>query len=100
MSGKRFLIAFWLFAAIFTPGCSSVLVAQAPGPPESEPEAQESDDGHGMNGGPGTAPGGQAAGDGEACFQSIVSQAHAVVVELGPFCGRLPDRWRERCLAR
>ncbi len=36
---------------------------------------------------------------GEACFQSIVSQAHAVAPDLGPFCGRLPDRWRERCLA-
>lgn len=37
---------------------------------------------------------------GEACWQSIVNQAHAVVADLGPFCSRLPDRWRERCLAR
>lgn len=37
---------------------------------------------------------------GEACFQAIVDHAHAVVEDLGPFCGRLPGRWRERCLAR
>ncbi len=37
---------------------------------------------------------------GESCFQAIVNQAHAVVPDLGPFCARLPDRWRERCLAR
>ncbi len=36
----------------------------------------------------------------EACWQSIVNQAHAVAADLEPFCGRLPDRWRERCLAR
>lgn len=37
---------------------------------------------------------------GEACWQSIVNQAHAVVADLDPFCSELPDRWRERCLAR
>ena len=36
----------------------------------------------------------------EACYQSIINQAHAVVADLGPFCGQLPGRWRERCLAR
>jgi hypothetical protein len=37
---------------------------------------------------------------GEACWQSIVNQAHAVSVDRAPFCGQLPDRWRERCMAR
>lgn len=36
----------------------------------------------------------------EACWQSIVNQAHAVAVDLGPFCARLSDRWRERCMVR
>lgn len=36
----------------------------------------------------------------ETCWQSVVNQAHAVVGDLEPFCGRLPDRWLERCLAR
>lgn len=36
----------------------------------------------------------------EACWQSIVNQAHAVSVDRAPFCGQLPDRWRDRCMAR
>ena len=36
----------------------------------------------------------------EACWQSIVNQAHAVAPDLEPFCARLPARWRKRCLAR
>lgn len=35
----------------------------------------------------------------ESCWQAVVNQAHAVSADLGPFCGRLPDRWRERCMA-
>lgn len=37
---------------------------------------------------------------GEACWRSIVSQAHSVGTDLAPFCGQLPERWNERCLAR
>lgn len=36
----------------------------------------------------------------ETCHQSILNQAQAVVADLGPFCSQLPDRWRQRCLAR
>ena len=36
----------------------------------------------------------------ESCWQAIVNQAHAVVPDQGSFCSQLPDRWRERCLAR
>lgn len=35
----------------------------------------------------------------ETCRQAIVNQAHAVVADLAPFCAKLPDRWRERCMA-
>lgn len=36
----------------------------------------------------------------ESCWQAIVNQAQTVVSDLEPFCGQLPGRWRERCLAR
>jgi len=38
----------------------------------------------------------------ETCRESLVTQAHAVLptADLEAFCGKLPDRWRDRCRRR
>ena len=36
----------------------------------------------------------------ESCYESIVGQAHMVVADLGPFCAKVPDRWRDWCRRR